>query len=255
MLSQAGGIAGERTLPLLVDDSDWDRLGDRILPLVGELEDQGLTQLLLALQGLRPVDIARAQKHEARNLAASILTAIARRWDREHRPLSPSVLEQWYILKEWAPGSIGEPQLGLTWAELYPALPTRPLDRSELTRADEWLSLAQTLREHAPDTLENLGFFKADQEMLARLAQALDGTTDQGATPVVESILTRIQELARAPAYLAARHALGTLEQESSSDQKWWVPQDIAFRPSDDPVASRRSEFTPEDVGRVLSDL
>jgi hypothetical protein len=214
-----------------------------------------LTQLLLALQGLRPVDIARTQKHEARSLAASLLTAIARRWDREHRPLSPTVLEQWYTLKEWAPGSIAEPQLGMTWAELYPASPARPLDRSELTRADEWLSLAQTLRDHAPETLGNLGFFKADQETLARLAQALDGTTHQDTRPVVESILTRIKELAIAPAYLTARHALTTLKQESSSDQKWWVPQDIPFPPSDDPVSSRSSEFKPEDVDRVLSDL
>jgi hypothetical protein len=254
-LSQAGGIAGERSLPLLVDDSDWDRLGDRIRPLVGELEDQELTQLLLALQGLRPVDIARTQKHEARNLAASLLTAIARRWDRERRPLSPSVLEQWYTLRDWVPGSIGEPQLGSTWAELYPASPTGPLDRSELTRADEWLSLAQTLREHAPETLEGLGFFKVDQGLLARLAQTLDGTTDPETAPVVESILTRIQELAQAPAYLAARHALTTLERESGREQKWWVPQDIPFRPSNDPVSSRSSEFKPEDVDRVLSDL
>jgi hypothetical protein len=254
-LSQAGGITGERTLPLLVDDSDWDRLGDRMLPLVGELEDQGLTQLLLALQGLGPVDIARAQKHEARNLAANLLTAIARRWDSEHRPLSPSVLEQWYTLKDWAPGSIADPQLVLTWAELYPASPTRPFDRSELARADEWLSLAQTLREHAPETLENLGFFKADQEVLARLAQALDGTTDQETTSLVESILTRIQELALAPAYLAARHALTTLKHQSSLDQGWWVPEDIPFRPSDEPVATHASEFKPKDVDRVLSDL
>lgn len=254
-LSQAGGIAGERTLPLLVDDSDWDRLGDRILPLVGELDDQGLTQLLLALQGLRPVHIPRTQKHEARNLAASVLTAIARRWDREHRPLSPSVLEHWYTLKDWAPGSVREPQLGLTWAELYPASSTRPLDRPELTRTDEWLSLAQTLREHAPETLANFGFFNADQEMLTRLAQTLDGTTDPETISLVESILTRIQELAVAPAHLAARHALTTLEQQSSSDQKWWVPEDIPFRPSDDPVSSHASEFKPEDVDRVLSDL
>jgi hypothetical protein len=182
-LSQAGGIAGERTLPLLVDDNDWDRLGDRIPPLVGEFEDQELTQLLLALHSLRPVDITRTQKHEARSLAASLLTAVARRWDRERRPLSPSVLEQWYTLKDWAPGPVGEPQLGLTWAELYPASPTRPLDRSELTRADEWLSLAQTLREHAPETLENLGFLKADQQLLVHLAEALDGTTDQETHP------------------------------------------------------------------------
>jgi hypothetical protein len=254
-LSQAGGIAGERTLPLLVDDSDWDRLGDRIPALVGELEDQGLTQLLLALHGLRPIDITRTQKHEARNLAAILLTAIAKRWDSEHRPLSPSVLEHWYTLRDWAPGSVGEPQLGSTWAELYPAPPTTPLDRPELARADEWLSLAQTLREHAPETLENFGFFDADQAMLTRLAEKLDGTTDPETMSLVESVLTRIQELALAPAYLAARHASTTLQQQCSSDHKWWVPEDIPVRPSDDPVSSHASEFKPEDVDRVLSDL
>jgi len=29
-LSHEGGVAGERTLPLLVGDADWDRLGDRL---------------------------------------------------------------------------------------------------------------------------------------------------------------------------------------------------------------------------------
>ena len=253
-LSQAGGVAGERTLPLLVDDSDWDRLGDRMLPLAGQLEDQELTQLLLALQGLRAVDIARTQKHEARNLAANVLTAIARRWDREHRPLSPSVLEHWYALKEWAPGPVRPPQLGLTWAELYPSSPSGRLDRSELARADEWLALAQTLRAHAPDTLADLGFFERDQELLTRLAKTLEGITDQETRPVAESILTRIQELAPGGAYLAARHALTTIEQESRSDRRWWVPEDIPTPPSNDPV-SHPAEFNREDVYRVLTDL
>jgi hypothetical protein len=254
-LSQAGGVAGERTLPLLVNDSDWDRLGDRMPPLAGQLEDQELTQLLLALQGLRAVDIARTQKHEARNLAANVLTAIARRWDQEHRPLSPSMLEHWYALKEWAPGPIRPPQLGLTWAELYPSFPSGQLDRSELARADEWLALAQTLGAHAPDTLANLGFFERDQELLTRLAKTLEGITDQETRPVAESILTRIQELAPGGAYLAARHALTTIEQESSSDRRWWVPEDIPTPPSNDPVSSHPAEFNREDVYRVLTDL
>jgi len=254
-LSQAGGISGERTLPLLVNDSDWDRLGDRMLPLGGQLEDQELTQLLLALQSLRAVDIARTQKHEARNLAANVLNAIARRWDREQRPLSASVLEHWYALKEWAPGSIRPPQLGLTWAELYPASPSGQLDRSELTRVDEWLSLAQTLQAHDPDTLSVFGFFERDQELVACLAKTLEGIRDQDTRPLIESILTRIQELALAPAYLAARHALITLEQERSGDQQWWIPEDIPTPPSNDPVSSRPGEFRREDVDRVLSDL
>jgi hypothetical protein len=254
-LSRAGGVAGERTLPLLVNDSDWDRLGDRMLPLAGQLEDQELTQLLLALHGLRAVDIARSQKHEARNLAANLLTAVARRWNQEHRPLSPSVLEHWYALKDWAPGSIQPPQLGLTWAELYPASPTGQLDRSELARADEWLLLAQTLRVHDPDTLENFGFFERDQELLMRLARTLEAITDQETRPLAESILTRIQELAPGSAYLAARQALSTIEHETGSGQQWWVPEDIPTPPSNDRVSSHPAGFNREDVARVLSDL
>ena len=102
-LSQDGGIAGERVLPLLVNDSDWDLLGDRLGRLSHQLEDQQLAQLLLALSGLRTTDIALSDKREARNLAANVLTAIARRWDQRHQPLPSFLLEHWYALRGWGP--------------------------------------------------------------------------------------------------------------------------------------------------------
>lgn len=254
-LSHAGGIAGERTLPLLVNDSDWDRFGDRMLPLVNQLEDQELTQLLLGLQGLRRVDITGSQRREARNLVATVLASIARRWDREHRPLPASLIEHWYALREWAPGPVQPPQLGLTWAELYPAFPSEQFDRSELARVDEWLALAQTLRVYAPDALSALGFFKRDQALLTRIAETLQDATDQETRPAAESILTRIQELGPGPAYLAARDALTAIEHERSSGERWWIPEDIPTPPSNDRVPSGPVGFNREDVDRVLSDL
>ena len=256
-LSQEGGVAGERTLPLLISDADWDRLGDRISHLADQLEDQELAQLLLALHGVRSADIARSQKREARNLAACLLSAVTRRWDQRHRPLPGFLVEHWFALREWAaPGAIQAPQLGPTWAELYPASPPdEGLDRSELARADEWLALAQTLLRYAPDTLAALGFFERDQKLLRRLAETLERATDHDARPVAESVLTRIQELASGPAYLAARDALSTIEHQSSSDRRWRVPEDILTPPSSDPVPTGPIEFTREDVDRVLSDL
>ena len=48
-LSVAGGPAGERVLPLLLDDGDWDHLGDRLAELIPDLDEPGTTRLLLAL--------------------------------------------------------------------------------------------------------------------------------------------------------------------------------------------------------------
>jgi hypothetical protein len=254
-LSQDGGIAGERMLPLLVNDSDWDLLGDRVGRLASQLEDQELAQLLLALSGLRTTDVALSDKREARNLAANVLTAIARRWDQRNQPLPSFLLEHWYALREWGPLAVKAPQLGPTWAELYPVSPpAQGLDRSELTRADEWLALAQTLRIYAPDTLTALGFFDHDQELLEHLAATLERTTDDDSRPLAASILTRIQELAPGGACLAARKGLATIEHDGD-DQRWWVPEDIPTASSSDPIPSGPVEFTREDVGRVLTDL
>ena len=192
-LSQQGGIAGERMLPLLANDSDWDVLGDRVAHLADQLEDHELAQLLLALSGLRSSDIAVSEKREARSLAANVLTAIARRWDKRHQPVPGFLLEPWYALREWGPLAVRAPQLRLTWAELYPASPpAEGLDRSELTRADEWLALAQTLHVYAPETLTALGFFERDQQLLEHLAETLARTTDDDGRPLAASILTRI---------------------------------------------------------------
>jgi hypothetical protein len=120
-LSREGGTAGERTLPLLVTDADWDRFGERMRQLAQQLEDQELGQLLLALRGVRTGDLARSQKQELRSLAAYLLEAVARRWDQRNRPVPVFLMENWYALWEWTLEWIQPPQLGRTWAELYRA--------------------------------------------------------------------------------------------------------------------------------------
>jgi len=54
---------------------------------------------------------------------------------------------------------------------------------------------------------------------------------------------------------MAAHDALTTIEHESRSNQRWWIPEDIPIPPSSDPVPTGPTEFTREDVDRVLTDL
>ena len=223
--------------------------------LVRELEDRDLARVLLTLRGALTAAIEPSRKHEARALAEYLLRATARRWDERRQPLPVFLVEAWYALNDSASDPVDPPKLGPTWTELYPGSPpAQELERSELTRADEWLELVQTLARYDPKALGALGFFEQAQELLEHLINAIERTTDADTRPLAESVLARIQELV--PDHTNIAHLVITVAQrKKASEQRWWVPEDIPAPPSTEPVPRGTVEFTRDDVDRVLSDL
>jgi len=257
-LSAEGGASGERTLPLLVSDADWDQLGDRIRVLLPELEDQQLARLLLELNNTLSTIGDPAQQCEAHSLAAYLLSATQRAWDRASRALPMLLLEAWYALHERVPEREDPPRLAATWAELHPGslLLERP-DRSELVRADDWLALAQALFRYNPDALKALGFFDRDRDLLGRMILTLTriAAGDDELRPLSEAVLSRIEELV--PDLATGAHSgieIGRLVQDMEQ-KRWWVPHDIPAPPSTEPVTTNSSDFDRDDVDRVLRDL
>ncbi len=256
-LSQAGGAAGERTLPLLVGDADWDQLGDRLGQLLRELEDQDLARVLLAISNALSATRDTAQAHEAQSLAVYLLDATRRARDQARRPWPVFLLEAWYELSTCVPERADPPRLALTWAELHPgtALLENP-DRSELARADEWLAVAEMLARYDPAALVSLGFFERDRDLLEGLIVALARpSADEDLQTLSESVLARIErlvpELAKgAHGAIEIGRLLGRLGRK-----RWWVPEDILAPPSTEPVTAGPTAFGREDVHRVLSDL
>jgi hypothetical protein len=254
-LSQEGGPAGARELPLMVEDGDWSVLSDRLVELSVQLEDHELTRLLLSLRELQTVTMDAACRWEARRLAVDVLTALAARWDARRSPLSGALIGHWYALRAWADAAVAAPAVGRSWAELYPALgPDSTIDRTELVRADEWLSLAQTLAAHDPDRLHSLGFFSRDPQLLARLVVTLPQVLTAETRTIGESVLTRIADLCSGAMGVAARQALATLGAPEEDTAQWWVPEDLEAPPTDEPVTPT-GEFTRADVARVFLDL
>jgi hypothetical protein len=254
VLSTAGGAGGERGLPLLVADADWDLCTDRIVELIRRLEDKDVARLLLALDDVSRVELPPAQQREAAGLAASALAAARRTWDARGRPLPVFLLERWYQLNA-GPG-VTAPQLSLTWAELHPAPDaTAPADRSELERADDWLALAALLAEHDPAANSRFGFPLREQRTLARLIDAAAGPAAAG-DEAAASVLRRIQTLVRSGALDALAAAAASAPRPATEPQHdWWVPADLDVPPSDEPAAAAAARFRREDVARVLRDL
>ncbi len=255
-LSHEGGALGERSLPLLVDDSDWDALGDRLAELLRELDDHESARLLVALGDALNAKLEPAQHVEVQSITEFALEAISRRWNREARPVPVFLLDAWYAAGALLAEPVDPPPLRRTWEELRPSreVPFGRLSAPDLQALDDWLALAQILAAHDPDALERLGFYHQDQQLLlAHLALELGETSDPDLKPVAETLLGRIRELSPLHGGFA-RTTLRRLK-EKPSDERWFVPHDIDAPPTTEPVARERIGFTRADVERVLADL
>jgi hypothetical protein len=256
-VSAAGGSTGERTLPLLLDDADWDALGDRLHELRPELEDRELARVLLALSGAIAVVNDPYEARELDSLAANVLRTTRRAWDEQRAPVAVFLLEAWYGANACLARPVAHPHLAPTWAELHPgALLLEHPDPAELARTEEWLEFAEVLRRYDLSALEWFGFFTKDRDLLKRLIVTLSHTSaDEDLRPLTESVLARIERLVPGLAAGAqSAREIGRLV-EGLGRRRWWVPEDIAAPPSNEPAIAGATDFHREDVDRVLRDL
>ncbi len=256
-VSGAGGSTGERTLPLLLDDADWDALGDRLHELRPELEDRELARVLLALSGAIAVVGDPYRARELDSLIANVLRTTRRAWDEQGGPVPVFLLETWYGANACLATPVASPQLAPTWAELHPgALLLEHPDPGELARTEEWLEFAEMLRRYDLSALEWFGFFTKDRDLLERLIVTLTRTSaDEELRPLAESVLARIERLVPGLAVGAqSAREIGRLV-EGLGRRRWWVPEDIAAPPSTEPAVASAADFHREDVDRVLRDL
>jgi hypothetical protein len=159
-LSTAGGAAGTRSLPLLVDSQDWDALADRIAALVDELEAPEVTMLLSALDEARA-----AAPDEGPALAGEMLGQLARLWSRDAEPVPIGLLGAWFDLAAKLDESPQPPSAAPTWFDL---VPSGVVDvAADAVAFDDWTALVELLAEHAPGALEAYGF--PEKQRLAML--------------------------------------------------------------------------------------
>jgi hypothetical protein len=248
-LSVAGGPTGERRLPLIAADDDWDAIGDRVYELIPELEEADLIALLdgVALAVTELGDGAMAG--EARALAAISLRRSAQPWEDSHAPIGLAPLHAWLGLSRLLDPPVTPPSLAATWAELLPVAAPAPGDRTAVTRFADWLVLCRALSEFSPPLLGSLGYCR-DQvalgdEFLGMVADDLEGGAWDGVLRALEAIAELRPELAARTARLMH-----------------WLRQDMPGPSWVDPVAPMASWPAQEilgpagfDVSRVLADL
>jgi hypothetical protein len=158
-LSTAGGAHGERVLPLIADDGDWDALGDRIYALLPELDHAELAAVLRAI--LSVVQIVTPDwmaAREALGLARMALERTASLWVTAGAPVLLDCVDAWLSLSDQLAPPVSPDFLGPTWADLLPGAVPDPEDLAEVQRFADWVTLCELLGEFSRELLEQLGF-------------------------------------------------------------------------------------------------
>ena len=192
---------GNRDRPLLLEDADWDALGDGLHSLCSELDEAEAVQLL---------GILEAAGHDPEVLALARLALDRLGW--AGKAVSADAIIAWTSLARQLYPRPEPPAIAMTWLELEPH--HAPQTPEELERFTDWLRLAEMLWRWDEDLLQQLGF----PDRYAAILEAFSGDTP--IEPVLEREM-RIESLGRLmvidPEIAGrARTATGTLQLEEA---------------------------------------
>jgi hypothetical protein len=188
-VSTAGGSAGERLLPLLRADCDWDALADRLAVVISEAGDPDLTRLFASLA---EAATARGEDSELDALAGYTLELVARRWDRERTVIPVGLLASWFEVAALVRRPPNPPELAPTWIELLPTGRIDPRSASDLGRLDDWSALAELLHERVPEALSGFGFPERFEGVVGLFVEEVEAIPPKSEPAPRRELLARI---------------------------------------------------------------
>ncbi len=250
-LSTGGGVAGERRLPLLGTDQDWDTLTDRLYLLIPELEPAELGGVLTALADTIGELGETAAAGEGRALARAVLARTAALWDASRAPIPLLCLEAWLALASNLTPRPLPPALSVTWVELLPTRVPELDDRVGLERFADWLAMCELLwGYHGPGLRGELGFGSDQIRLLTEFMYRVDDRRAQrDSAPIAAASLDPILRALRSIASL--RPELG-----GYADHIAYVLRGVSGAPvAPPPLAEADPREENFDVRRVLADL
>src|SRR5262249_13156255 len=148
-LSVAGGGRGERALPLLVTDADWDAVADRLHGVLRDGRNEELVRLLDVVESALTTAPDEHAEAELVALAEHAVELAGRRLDDLAPPAPIDLLVGWLALA----GAVGQaevhPAVTAAWIELVPTEHSDLGDPEERARAETWRRLARAVRHYS----------------------------------------------------------------------------------------------------------
>lgn len=181
-ISDSGGLAGERRLPLMKDPRNWDTLHGRCLSIARNDSDYDVTDLITTLHSaaLESSDLGKRQR--LINIIGAVCKEVCARWDAPGKIIKSHYLRAYceasILSKPFAP----VPRLDVTWeglvadirGELVQGEDGYPLDPDYFI---EWMKFTEVVRANESRFLRATGFPNKFHADIKRLLLLLDQET------------------------------------------------------------------------------
>lgn len=260
-LSTAGGSGGDRSLPLLREDADWDALADRVAAVLPTLDAPEAVLLLQTLaEALRS---AADDAHvELIAFARQALGQLGHLWEATETP-PVGLLAVWFSLASQLPGAptLPERALAKTWIELLPHGGLEIASAGSIAALDDWLTLADLLASRAPELLERFQFPAGQTDTLRAVIAATRSAAprlDPSTSKLLARVFGRIARLAPTLSADATQIAAVLMRPDSAEPQHEPEPQFRELSPELEQLLARPLPSGRHEQGivaRVLRDL
>ena len=176
-VSEAGGAAGNRRLPLMVDADDWTTLQQRAVDLIRD--DASTEESCDMLTSIAAV-IESADDDQTRQRLVSVLTAACEtareKWDAESTPLTGTQLLAYGDASTRLATLSKMPDLRASWDDgdccLHGELHREPPDILNANRLEEWIDLVMAIHKTEPRFIAMRKFpVDYEEKILELLAQ------------------------------------------------------------------------------------
>jgi hypothetical protein len=181
-ISSAGGAGGDRTLPLLRDEADWDRLGIRTREIAASLNDSAVFAMVDALlRASQSVTGSQRQQLDPTgrlgDLVSVCLEVVRARWDSTGTAISPFMLRLFTRHSQFQNPLPPMPRLLGTWRAYAPA---NRAEAEELTpdQLEDWGEICQTISDSEPRFLRQVDFPRSFREVSLGAADSLRATLE-----------------------------------------------------------------------------
>jgi hypothetical protein len=168
-LSVAGGPAGERNLPLLAEDADWDALLGHVEALVADLDTADRLRLVRQLAGAFEHCVGDGDRRTVFELDALAVRVLETILPGEIDAGALVLLQEWYALVDLADTAPASPNVAGLWVD---TLPTAALDlrsAADVAALETWTALLVILHKRDPAALERFGFPDTQAAVIGQL--------------------------------------------------------------------------------------